>query len=72
MMIYVVIFGNIFVHSSIQGAGTITTIDILNNLSGQRFHIKNAAKRTRQHAGEKNRNAEYVQRRVFFINEQVP
>ena len=39
MMIYVVIFGNIFVHSSIQGAGTITTIDSLNNLSGQHFHI---------------------------------
>ena len=33
---------------------------------------KNAAKRTRQHAVEKFRKAEYVQRRVCFVNEQVP
>ena len=32
--------------------------------------IKNAAKRSRQHAGKKYR--EYAQRRVCFINEQVP
>ena len=71
-MIYVVIFGNIFVHSSIQGAGTITTIDSLNNLSEQHFHMKNAAKRTRQQAGKKYHKAEYVHRHVCFINEQVP
>ena len=34
------------------------------------FTIKNAAKRSRQHAGKKYR--EYAQRRVCFINEQVP
>ena len=31
---------------------------------------KNAAKRSRQHAGKKYR--EYAQRRVCFVNEQVP
>ena len=31
---------------------------------------KNAAKRSRQHAGK--RNWEYVQRQVCFVNEQVP
>ena len=31
---------------------------------------KNAAKRTRQHAGKKYR--EYAQRRVCFVNEEVP
>ena len=33
---------------------------------------KNAAKRTRQHVGEKYSKAEYVQRHVCFVNEQVP
>ena len=32
---------------------------------------KKAAKRTRQHAGKKYRKAEYVQRCVYFVNEQV-
>ena len=31
---------------------------------------KNAAKRSRQHAGKKYR--EYAERRVCFVNEQVP
>ena len=33
-------------------------------------HRKNAAKRNRQHAGKK--YWEYAQRRVCFLNEQVP
>ena len=34
------------------------------------YYVKNAAKRSRQHAGKRYR--EYVQRHVCFVNEQVP
>ena len=36
------------------------------------FKIKNDAKWTWQHVGGKNRKAEYIQRRVCYVNEQVP
>ena len=36
------------------------------------FKIENAAKRTRQHAGNKYRKTEYVLRCVCFVIEQVP
>ena len=37
-----------------------------------KYCTKNAAKQTRQHAGEKYRKTEYVQHYVCFVNEQVP
>ena len=49
---------------------TVSNLALLMRRGVNQPEIKNAAKRSRQHAGKRYR--EYAQRRVCFVNEQVP
>ena len=56
--------------NSYTGTDTDTSMKCHTGTDIEKYKSKNAAKRSRQHAGKKYR--EYAQRYVCFVNEQVP